>query len=159
MCFIFTCSLRCKYLWRYSPEDRTVHNQRALCYKPESRGFDSRCVFFFFLDFSTDLIVPATLWPWGSTRPLTDMSTTNLPWGECVSRSVKLITSPPSVSRLSRKYGSFDVSQPYGPPRLYLTISTAMRTSNPTFNLIKKKTEGFETYWSIALLSLNLNCH
>jgi hypothetical protein len=51
----------------------------ALRYKPGGRGLDSR--FFFYL------ILPAALWPWGSTQPKTEMSTEDISWGVKVAGS------------------------------------------------------------------------
>jgi hypothetical protein len=54
-------------------------------------------------------------------------------------RRVKLITSKPSVSRLSKKYGSVDVSQLYGHQRP--VTGTALYFTNANFLLGERKME------------------
>jgi hypothetical protein len=55
------------------------------------------------LDFSVDLILPSTLWHWGVDSASKRNEYQKSSWGVKGSRHIRLINSPPSMSRLSRE--------------------------------------------------------
>jgi hypothetical protein len=83
--------------------------------KPEGRRFDSRRCHWII---SIYLIFPASLWPWGLLRSNRNEYQESSWGGRRVKRGwcVRLITSPPSVSRLFRKCWSLDISQFFRTP-------------------------------------------
>jgi hypothetical protein len=67
---------------------------------------------------SFNLILPAAIWPWESTQPLTEMSIRKFLWGKGGWR-IGLTNFPPSTSRMSENMGASTSYNPKGVHGLY----------------------------------------
>jgi hypothetical protein len=120
------------------------------------------------LDFFIDINLPVALWPWGSTQPLTEMSTRNITGkgrgGGKGGRCVGLTTLPPSCASTSsnphdevtgewRKLHNEEPHDLYSPN--IVRVIKSIRTRSAEYVARKGRREACTVFWRGNLRKLD----